>query len=209
MLEIGVGTGAVALLLSQSGHPVVGIDLSLPMLLRAKARLGARLAIADGYLLPHPAAVAPNVVIVWVLQLVPGVAGFLAEAARVLTPGGRLVVVPAGGQFDPDDIGAVVRPMGDALRPPPDRPEHVVAAGRSAGLDLVAQLTTQTESWFTSPEEQAQRIETRTWSSLWDVADDTWAALVQPAIDALRALPEPDRKRERRTHYEIVVLERR
>ena len=39
------------------------------------------MAVADGYRLPVPDGAVPNVVLVWVLQLVPDVAGLLAEAA--------------------------------------------------------------------------------------------------------------------------------
>ena len=42
---------------------------------------------------------------------------------------------------------------------------------------------------------------------LWDVPDDVWAAVVVPTVAALRALPEPERRRERRAHFDVVVFE--
>lgn len=208
VLEVGVGTGAVAAGLTELGHPVVGADLSLAMLARAGRHLGPRVAAADGYRLPVPDGAARNVVMVWVLHLVPEPVAFLAEAARVLHDGGRLVVVPAGGQWEPDDMGQIISAMHHALRPPRDRPEHLADHAAAAGFALVGQHASETEEWETSPEDQAQRIESRAWSSLWDVPDERWAEVVAPAIAALRALPDPESPRRRRTHYEVLVFER-
>jgi SAM-dependent methyltransferase len=206
VLEIGVGTGAIALPVAEHGHPVVGVDLSLPMLRQAQARLGPRVAAADGYHLPVPDGAVPNVLVVWVLQLVPDVGGLLAEAARVVASGGRVVVVPAGGQWDPDPIGDIFMSVAEQLRPARDRPRHILAAAPGAGLALVTRSASSPQDETQSPEEVARLFEGRVWSMLWDVPDDRWAAVVEPAIAALRALPEPDRPRRRRTFHDIVVL---
>src|SRR5262245_65957371 len=52
ILEVGVGTGAVALALRQDGLDVVGVDLSPGMLVRAAERLGPRVAVADEQVVP-------------------------------------------------------------------------------------------------------------------------------------------------------------
>lgn len=208
VLEVGVGTGAIALGLTELGHPVVGVDLSLPMLARARERLGGRVAAADGYRLPVAGGAVRNVAMVWVLHLVPDPESCLAEAGRALAPGGRLVVVPAGDQSDPDDMSTIITAMNHRLRPRRDRPDDVAARASAAGLALVEQNASETEEWETSPEKEAQRIESRTWSTLWDVPGDRWAEVVAPAIAALRALPDPESPRRRRTHYEVLVFER-
>jgi SAM-dependent methyltransferase len=209
VVEIGVGTAAVALPLVRLGHPVVGFDLSEPMLRRAHDRLGASVAVADAYHLPVTDGAAPNAVVVWVLQLVPDVTAFLAEARRVLAPGGRLAVVPAGAQREHDDIDAVLRPMLHTLRPPRDRPDQVIGAAEEVGLALVERLTRRNEvTWHQSPEDQARAVEARAWATLWDVPDDRWKAVVEPALAAVRALPEPARPRARRTTYELLVFTR-
>jgi SAM-dependent methyltransferase len=209
--EVGVGTGAVALPLVGHGHPVVGFDLSLPMLRRAQQRLGARVANADGYRLPARAGSVANVVMVWVLHLVPEITPMLAEAVRVLAPGGRLATIPAGGQTEENEIADIVWAMHASLtdhRPRQDAPTAVVEAAEAAGLVLTAQTVARSEPWPETPEEQARRIEARVFASLWDLPDDRWAATVEPAIAALRALPEPDRPRTRITRYEVLVFDR-
>ena len=210
--EVGVGTGAVALPLTERGHAVIGFDLSVPMLRHARQRLGPRVANADGFRLPVRSGAVDNVVLVWVLHLVPDVGAFLAEVARVLAPGGRLATIPAGSQSETGEIAEIVWAMHRELsdhRPRSDAPDTVVAAAEQAGLALVARAPASSGPWPESPAEQARRIEARTFASLWDLPDDRWAATVEPAIAALRALPDPDRPRERVTDYEVLVFDRR
>jgi phosphatidylethanolamine/phosphatidyl-N-methylethanolamine N-methyltransferase len=94
-LEVGAGTGA-----NFSYHPpgahVIGIDLSLPMLRRARARPPGEdtpLAAADVEALPFPDAtfdwIAETLVFCEVRDPVAG----LRELTRVLKPGGRIVML--------------------------------------------------------------------------------------------------------------------
>jgi SAM-dependent methyltransferase len=209
VVEVGVGTGVVACELVDRGHPIVGIDLSLPMLARAHARLGSCVAVGDGYRLPLRPRSVPNALTVWVTQLVPDVGAFLASVGAVVAPGGRLVIVAAGIQTDHDEIERVVRPMAETLRPRRDGPDQLAALAEGAGLRVVEQTTAGDGVWSVSPAEQADQIEARTWSMLWDLSDDVWDELVVPTIAALRALPDPDRRRERSGHVDVVVFEPR
>ena len=207
VVEVGVGTGVVARELAACGHPVVGVDLSGPMLARAHGRLGPCVAVGDGYRLPLRPRSVPNALSVWVTQLVPDVAGFLAALAATVAPGGRVVVVPAGGETGGDEMEEILAPMHEALRPKRDRPDQLVALADGAGLRPVEVARTGIEVWHTSPSEQANEIEARSWSSLWDVPADLWDEVVAPAVAALRSLPEPDRPRDRTGHFDIVVFE--
>jgi hypothetical protein len=63
--------------------------------------------------------------------------------------------------------------------------------------------------WSVSPGEQADQIAARSWSMLWDLSDDVWDEVVVPTIAALRALPEPDRRRDRTGRFDVVVFEPR
>ena len=85
VLEIGIGTGSVALPLTDAGHPVVGVDISRNMLAAAHDRLGSRVAIADVMALPIATGSVTNVVAVWVFQLVGSVETTLREARRALS----------------------------------------------------------------------------------------------------------------------------
>jgi ubiquinone/menaquinone biosynthesis C-methylase UbiE len=208
VFEVGVGTGVVAAALTEAGHPVIGVDLSLPMLSRARDRLGPRVAAADGYRLPLAEGAVRNAVIVWVLQLVPDIPGLLAEVARVVAPGGRVVVVPSLGRWDPDGMSEIVFAATDVLRPRLDQPDRVIEAAGQAGLRHLTTAPTVAHREDASPAETARRIEEREWSVFWDLADEQWSTIVEPAIAALRALPDPDRVRERRSRHDVVVLER-
>jgi SAM-dependent methyltransferase len=101
VLELGCGTGRLAVPLAASGAAVVGVDLSMPMLRRARARarrsaLGARLRLvrADIRTLPFAADAFETVIAPYgVLQSMPGaeaLAGALQAIARVIIPEGSL-----------------------------------------------------------------------------------------------------------------------
>jgi SAM-dependent methyltransferase len=103
VLELGCGTGRVTLPLARAGVAMVGVDLSEPMLRRARgrirrARLGvrARLVRGDIRALPFPAETFPLVAAPYgVLQSLlreADLASTLAAVTAVLTPGGRLVI---------------------------------------------------------------------------------------------------------------------
>ena len=102
LLDIGTGTGRVLELLAPQIGEGLGIDASPAMLALARARL-ARAGIAhcavqraDMYRLPLPDAGFDLVVAQMVLHYAEAPDRVLAEAARVLAPGGRLVVVDLG-----------------------------------------------------------------------------------------------------------------
>jgi malonyl-CoA O-methyltransferase len=99
-LDAGCGTGRYARLLLARGARVVGVDLSDEMLCRARAS-GARLIRADLRALPLRSSSFDIVVSGLALGDVPELGEAVAEMARVLRPGGRLVssvVHPIGAQ---------------------------------------------------------------------------------------------------------------
>ena len=104
MLDIGSGTGRMLELLGPRATTALGVDASRAMLALARARLarpdqdGGNLShcavrLADMYRLPLGDAGHDLVLLHMVLHHAEDPAGVLAEAARVLKPGGRLVVV--------------------------------------------------------------------------------------------------------------------
>jgi ubiquinone/menaquinone biosynthesis C-methylase UbiE/DNA-binding transcriptional ArsR family regulator len=99
LLDIGTGTGRVLELFASQVERAVGIDLSREMLAVARVNLeranlrNCSLRQADMYQLPLPGASFDAVVIHQVLHYAERPAQVIAEAARVLRPEGRLVVV--------------------------------------------------------------------------------------------------------------------
>jgi SAM-dependent methyltransferase len=107
-LDIGCGEGRVGRDLEQRGHRVMGLDAS-PMMTRAAVThpdARAPCVVADAAVLPLPHGVADCAVAFMSLQDVDAMEAAVAEVARVLVSGGRLVMaithpVNTAGHFVP------------------------------------------------------------------------------------------------------------
>jgi ArsR family transcriptional regulator len=99
LLDIGTGTGRMIELLGPRATSALGIDRSPEMLRLARGRIeGAGLAHGavrrgDMYALPPVNGSIDTVIIHQVLHFADDPAAVIAEAARVLSPGGRLLIV--------------------------------------------------------------------------------------------------------------------
>lgn len=101
VLDAGCGDGALACSLALRGAVATGVDADPGMLVAARSRAeaaGVEVAFGEARLehLPFPDASFDVVVAVAVLCFVPDAAGALRELARVLRPGGRLVIGELG-----------------------------------------------------------------------------------------------------------------
>jgi phosphatidylethanolamine/phosphatidyl-N-methylethanolamine N-methyltransferase len=99
ILEVGVGTGLSLPDYSWSNR-LVGVDLSVPMLRKAKARVREHrlanvdgLAVMDARHLGFADAVFDAVVAQYVITAVPDPETTLDEFARVIKPGGEIILV--------------------------------------------------------------------------------------------------------------------
>jgi SAM-dependent methyltransferase len=106
VLEIGIGTGQVALPLHDAGIPLIGLDLSSAMLARlVRKAVGGHppfpLVLGDATRLPIRDGGVGAVVLRWVLHLIPEWRTALAEIARVVEPGGVVLVLL--GSYDGDE----------------------------------------------------------------------------------------------------------
>jgi phosphatidylethanolamine/phosphatidyl-N-methylethanolamine N-methyltransferase len=103
ILEVGVGTG-ISLPDYARTNRLVGVDLSEPMLRKAQERVAELglsnvegLAVMDAERLAFPDASFDVVVAQYVITTVPNPEGTLDEFARVLKPGGEIVLVSRVG----------------------------------------------------------------------------------------------------------------
>jgi ArsR family transcriptional regulator len=109
LLDVGTGTGRILELYGERGVAGVGVDLSHEMLSVARANLSrsglANVYVrhADMYRLPWPAPAFDAVTFHQVLHFADDPAAAIAEAARVVRPGGRVVIV----DFAPHDVEAL------------------------------------------------------------------------------------------------------
>jgi phosphatidylethanolamine/phosphatidyl-N-methylethanolamine N-methyltransferase len=99
ILEVGVGTG-LSLPEYRWTNRLTGVDLSTPMLRRAKARVAEHrltnvdgLAVMDAQHLGFQDAVFDVVVAQYVITAVPDPEATLDEFVRVLKPGGEIILV--------------------------------------------------------------------------------------------------------------------
>jgi phosphatidylethanolamine/phosphatidyl-N-methylethanolamine N-methyltransferase len=99
ILEVGVGTG-LSLPDYAWSNRIVGVDLSVPMLRKAKARVREHrltnvdgLAVMDARRLGSEDAAFDVVVAQYVITVVPEPEATLDEFARVLRPGGEIILI--------------------------------------------------------------------------------------------------------------------
>lgn len=170
LLDLGTGTGRILELFGPHIERGLGIDLSLAMLSLARARLdraGLRhCAVRQGdiYDLPVPKDSFDAVIIHQVLHYLDDGVGAVREAARVLRPGGCLLVV----DFAPHDLEFLREQH--AHRRLGFTAETVAQWMSGAGLDIVAQRSLPPEPGS----------EGKIAVSLW-LARDPRIALAEPA----------------------------
>ncbi|MGZ4148542.1 MAG: class I SAM-dependent methyltransferase [Actinomycetota bacterium] len=190
VLEIGVGTGILALPLAARGIDVVGVDVSWAMLtkLREKTRDGVRLQVlrTDATHLPFPDGCFGAAYARHVLHLIPRWPTAVAELCRVV---GQGVVLVDAGIVSPE-WQEVWREISPVLGPASERVGLDVARDGEAALDdafgaagarpgrVVDFAYEQTETMADVIDEMQRR--SPSWT--WDVPDDA----LRDAIEIVR-----------------------
>lgn len=139
VLEVGFGPGKLHVELARRADLLAGLDLARGMCRITRQRLlrhglVPRLTRGSVYALPYPAGEFDTVVSTFAFSGFPDGPAAMREMARVLRPGGRLVLVDIGLPQDGNRAGSfwarLWERMGDTLY---DQPALLAAAG----LDLL------------------------------------------------------------------------
>lgn len=139
-LDVACGTGRHTAYLASLGHEVIAVDTSAEMLARARTKVpGAQFLKADLHHLPVPDDHVDVLVCALALNHVADLPPALAEFARVLRPGGHLVISDSRGM--PGGIGLPLVKQGPDGEPG-YMPNHVhltsnyLAAALPLGLEV-------------------------------------------------------------------------
>ncbi|MGW1023838.1 class I SAM-dependent methyltransferase [Streptomyces sp. NPDC002577] len=117
LLDVACGTGLVTSRLTRAGLRALGVDISPGMLSVAARRLDGAVVLGDSRRLPFADSSFDAVTAVWLLHLLPDAAPVVAEAARVLRPGGVFVttVDKNAAHETGSDLDALVAPHRSAV----------------------------------------------------------------------------------------------
>ncbi len=102
-LEIGIGTGRMALPLIHAGVSIVGVDISLGMLRRLVINAGSShppITVADATRLPFGDHIFASAIASHVFHLIPDWTSAVDELFRVVRPGGILLASRGGRSVD-------------------------------------------------------------------------------------------------------------
>jgi ubiquinone/menaquinone biosynthesis C-methylase UbiE len=181
VVEIGVGTGRIGLDLVRAGATLVGVDLSLPMLQRLVENAGdvaLPVVQGDATALPFPDDAFAAAVASHVFHLVPEYRQALAELARVVRPGGPLLVSRGS---PPRPLGDLVQVawdvVGGAVIPGAATIEEVDAVASDLGLP-VRTLEPVVARGRRRPREVIGMAERRQWGWSWELTDEQVASMV-------------------------------
>ncbi len=189
VLEIGIGTGRIARPVASAGGTVYGLDISLEMLAEVGQDMPRLHAFrGDMHALPFADNSFSVVMAVHVLHLTADWQAVLREAARVLRPGGALIV--GDDVIDPQSVIGRLR---DQLRVEAVRamPEMMPPGAGVRREDVLRDLgatefyTVEAAAWETriSPAERLRAIDRREDAESWALP----SSIRDDVVDAVKA----------------------
>lgn len=174
VLEIGVGTGRIALPVAPHIREYVGVDISEAMLIRLLEKQPTKsiyVALADAEMLPFPTDSFDVIIIVHVLHLVRDPKPVADELARVLNPTGTVLNCVGGHD--------------DSLKPIQDVWTNATADYRAKrpvfnsidilpnlGWEQIGDVHTMEYPFIQTPAHFLEMVQSRAWSSTWDMTDN-------------------------------------
>ncbi len=171
VLEIGVGTGRIALPVAPYVQRYFGIDISPLMMRRLLEKRGDEpisLVQGDATRLPFPRAAFEAVMAVHIFHLIPGWQQVLVELARVLKPGGCLIHC-WNSNDQAIDIETTLKELVSG-----GRAEAVGARGNTFLEESGWQVGEEEMYTFTrqqKPIEIVDQMRRRVWSRTWRLSD--------------------------------------
>lgn len=207
VLEVGIGTGRIALPLMRAGIRIVGVDISSEMLARLRVNagdIGPPAAVADATRLPFGDHTFGGAVAAHVLHLIPTWRDAVSEIVRVVRPGGVLVASRGGRTVGAGWWTSVrhefFRAAGDPAWPPGmDQIEELDEEMRSRGAG-VNQLPVIRQEEVATVNELLALLDEGVWSACWSMDAETrrravasardWAASNLGDLDAPRSVTE-------------------
>lgn len=184
VLEVGVGTGRIALLLHEDGLDLTGVDLSERMIARLAQNAGGAspfpVAVADASALPFNDGSFGAAYTCHVLHLIPAWKQVIREIARVVKAGGIYLNDLGGGQqmsgprvdlmqHFADEAGFEMNARGaNHVR---DVTEVVTSLGGTE-----RRLATVAVNESMTYEEIIEHLEKGTWSCTWETTEATRSA---------------------------------
>ncbi len=190
VMEVGIGTGRIALPLLQRNYQITGIDLSVSMmteLLKKTFGYATRIALAqsDANDLPFADATFDCVYAVHVYHLVANWQGALGQALRVLKPGGALLVsYHVRNPQSPNrkirgKLYDLVQAYGvDAQRPGATTSDELKLELEKYGATRLVEIARWTE--VTTVAQILDELEARYYSETWAIPENVMADVIAP-----------------------------
>lgn len=170
------------------------------------------MARGDAQCLPVRTAGVHHAVAIWVIHDVDDPERLLSEAARVVRPGGTLVVSDIQVPHRDDPIGRILGELTDRLhahrasaQPRGLRGEEIVEQARAHGF--TGEVVRIERAWPSLPSSELNSIRSRAWSALRRLDDDDYDSIAGPAIAALEALPEQETTQRAWSEFAVMTSE--
>ncbi|MGB1285300.1 MAG: methyltransferase domain-containing protein [Aggregatilineales bacterium] len=184
VLEIGIGTGRIALPLAPHVQAYHGVDISIGMLgelLKKRQDKHIYIAQADALALPHPDNSFDAIVVVHVFHLVADLRAVLDELQRVMEPGSR--VIHCFNRYDDNRFDPIADAW-DKHRPQRRHGQNWTNTDevlREAGWTMLDEQHYEFTRQDT-PQDFLDNVEQQRWSSTWDLSTEE----IAPGIAAIR-----------------------